>query len=192
MISKITGIALSTSPTWVLVDVHGVGYKVFTTPANLLGVTLGGAASYWTYLAVREDALDLYGFSEQVELDFFHKLLTLPGVGPKSALSILGSASVETLVKAIADENPVYLTKMSGIGKKSAEKIVQGLKDKIDGFVLPEKSSRMQEESDIVEAITALGYSVIEARDAAKFIPDDVVGIGERVKAALKILSRHG
>lgn len=191
MISKITGILAATGSNWALVDVHGVGYKVFTTPTNLYGLALGGACSYWTYLAVRDDALDLYGFADETELSFFNKLLTLPGVGPKSALGILAVASVETLLKAISDENPTYLTKMSGIGKKSAEKIVQGLKDKIEGFVVPDRSPRLQEESDLVEAITALGYSTNEARDAAKQVPESVVGIGERVKAVLKILNKQ-
>ncbi len=189
MISKITGLVGGLGPNWVLVDVHGVGYKIFTTPHNLLDLGDGTACRFWTYLAVRDDALDLYGFAEDTDLAFFNKLLSLPGVGPKSALGILAVASVEVLLKSIADENPTYLAKMSGLGKKSAEKIVHGLKDKIDGFTLPERSPRLQEESDLVEAITALGYSSEEARNAAKFVPQEIVGLGPRIKAALKILS---
>lgn len=191
MISRITGVYALGGPSWALVDVHGVGYKVFTTPQNLTILGVGQPCAFWTYLAVRDDALDLYGFSEQADLDFFGKLLTLPGIGPKSALGILAVAPVETLIKAISEENPSYLTKMTGLGKKSAEKIVQGLKDKLDGFILPTRTPRLQEEADIVEAITALGYSLPEARDAAKQIPSEISGIGERVKAALKILGNQ-
>lgn len=190
MISRISGTLAHTSPTWALVDVQGVGYKVFTTPGNLALLPLGEPCSFWTHLAVRDDALDLYGFTEQADLDFFGKLLTLPGIGPKSALGILAVAPVEVLVQAISEENPQYLTKMTGLGKKNAEKIVQGLKDKLDGFTLPARSPRLQEEADVVEAITALGYSLTEARDAAKQIPSDILGIGDRVKAALKLLGK--
>ena len=190
MIASLTGTVLKKEPSAVVVSVAGVGLRVRVTAQteHLLG--LGENVAFTTYLAVREDALDLYGFLEVREYDLFLLLLTLPGVGPKTALDILGKATVDTIIEAIADENPDHLTRMSGLGKKSAEKIVLGLKDKIAGLATAVHTTRRSADNDVIEAIMALGYSAQEARDAARSVDAQIVDIGARVKAALKNVNK--
>ena len=196
MISRLTGTIAHIDPKYVVLDVKGVGYKVFTTVDIML--KLGkeqGETTLWTYLAVRETALDLYGFSSLSELNFFELLITISGIGPKTALGILNSASVETLQTAVQTDDTSHLTKISGIGKKVAEKIVMELKDKVDKFTHSEESKlAMREahktENDALEALKSLGYSQIEARDALKEIPKEITKTNEKVREALKILGK--
>ncbi|MBX4215519.1 Holliday junction branch migration protein RuvA [Candidatus Parcubacteria bacterium] len=185
MISRLTGALVGTTQRHVVLDVSGVGYKVAVTPdtARALGKEKG-PVTLITHLAVREDALDLYGFLLQDELDLFEMLIGVSGIGPKSALQILSLAGIETLKKAISSEDTSYLTKVSGIGKKTAEKIVLELKDKLGGGT--GRHGELREESDAVEALKSLGYSQSEARDALKSVK--VEGTGNRVKEALKVL----
>src|SRR3989338_802352 len=131
MISFLEGNVKAARGTYLLVMVGGVGYKVAVLKETLARTKTGADISLWTYLAVREDALDLYGFLHEEELRFFELLLTVSGIGPKSALAVLDIASVETLRSAISAGNAGYLTTVSGIGKKTAEKIMLELKDKV-------------------------------------------------------------
>jgi Holliday junction DNA helicase RuvA len=133
---------------------------------------------------VREDALDLYGFLDREELEFFEMLINVSGIGPKGALSILGITSIETLRKAISIGDTSYLTKISGIGRKTAEKIVIELRDKI-GTEL--EGSSLQVELDALEALKSLGYSAIEAREALKKVNSDT-DTNTKIREALKIL----
>ncbi len=196
MISRLTGTIAHIDPKYVILDVKGVGYKVFTTVDIML--KLGKEQSettLWTYLAVRETALDLYGFSSLSELNFFELLITISGIGPKTALGILNSASVETLQTAVQTDDISHLTKISGIGKKVAEKIVMELKDKVDKFTHSEESkiamrAAHKTENDALEALKSLGYSQIEARDALKEIPKEITKTNEKIKEALKILGK--
>ncbi|MEK7120459.1 MAG: Holliday junction branch migration protein RuvA, partial [Patescibacteria group bacterium] len=145
--------------------------------------------SLWTHLAVRENALDLYGFLNKQDLDFFSLLITISGIGPKSALGILSVASVGVLRKAISSEDTSYLVKVSGIGKKSADKIVLELKDKL-GKEYESDGTTLKEESDVVETLKTLGYKSYEIREALKKMPKDASGTSQRVKEALKILGK--
>jgi len=147
-------------------------------------------AKLWTYLAVREDALDLYGFLEKKEQEFFELLITISGIGPKSALNILSVTTIENLRRAIASGETAYLTKISGIGRKIADKIVLELKDKIDFLEGEEDSSTVKEETDALEGLKALGYGEREGRDALKKLPKDIAGTSARLKAALKLLGK--
>jgi Holliday junction DNA helicase RuvA len=141
----------------------------------------------WIHTHVREDALDLFGFLERKELEFFEMLIGVSGIGPRSALAILGIASIETLRKAIGTGDTSYLTKISGIGRKTAEKIVLELRDKIG----EEKGgSSLQGELDALEALKSLGYSQNEARDALKKVPADT-NTNTKIREALKILGSH-
>jgi Holliday junction DNA helicase RuvA len=133
---------------------------------------------------VREDALDLFGFSEYQELEFFQMLLSVSGIGPRSALTILGIATTETLKKAIGSGDISYLTKISGIGKKTAEKIVIELRDKLEDSGA---DSNLQGELDALEALKSLGYSQAEAREALKKVKSDA-DTNTKVREALKIL----
>ena len=190
MIAHLTGTTLSLNPTFAVLDVNGVGYKIFATGQTLSQLKSGAPAEFFTHLAVRETALDLYGFLSQDELSFFELLITISGIGPKSALGILNVATVEVLRNAVFTENTSHLIKVSGIGKKNAEKIVLELRGKLDG-VMEEGGSAPSDDSDALEALTSLGYTQKEVREALQQIPNDVIGASVRVKHALKILGKQ-
>ena len=187
MIGYLTGTIRAVRDNHCILLVGGVGYKVFTTKETLARLAPDAQADFWTHLAVREDILDLYGFRAEEELESFHLLLTVSGIGPKSALGILDIASSETLRSAIASGNAAYLTNVSGIGKKTAEKIVLELKDKVSkgsnaGPAMPKG------DIEALEAMRALGYSADEARQALRNVPSDVEGSSERLREALRLL----
>lgn len=188
MIGQLTGTIALIGNRYIILDVAGVGYKVAVTSdtARLVGkqkekITL------LTHLAVRENALDLYGFLRASELELFEMLIEISGIGPKSALQIMGLAGVETLKKAISSEDVSYLTKVSGIGRKTAQKIVLELKDKL-GAGEAHHRGELKEESDAVLALQSLGYTQGEAREALKAVSEKIKGASERIKEALKIL----
>jgi Holliday junction DNA helicase RuvA len=139
-------------------------------------------------MAVRDDAMDLYGFMEKKDKDFFELLISVSSIGPKSALNILGLVSSDTLINAIRSGSTSHLVKVSGIGKKTAEKIVMELKDKLGGVASEEISIGMSSDMDAIEALKALGYDADEAREALKKINKDITDTGAKVKAALKML----
>lgn len=186
MIGHIRGTVATTEPLALTVDVQGVGYLVHT-PTAATTATIGDEITLHTHLAVRENALDLYGFRTPEERTMFELLIALPKIGPKSAMQIMTQADVALLKKAALSGDATYLSKISGIGKKSAEKIVLGLREKFgaDDVALTEANGH---DHDVIDALIALGYSQREARETLSKLPDDAVGANERVKAALKIL----
>jgi Holliday junction DNA helicase RuvA len=185
MIASLRGAITNISHGFAIVEVGGVGYKVFLAEDTALAMSVGSEVTLFTYMAVRETALELFGFQTETEQNFFELLLEVPGVGPRSALNILSLADVHTLKEAIASKNASYLTRVSGIGKKSAEKIVITLQDKV-GIA----SGDLTGEADAQEALRALGYSPKEAREALRAVPHEVTEIQERVREALKILGK--
>lgn len=185
MIGYIRGKIIDQDLKSIILDVSGVGYKIFTNTA-ILEKDLTKDVSFWTYLAVRENALDLYGFQTKEELTFFELLLTVSGIGPKSALGILSVASIENLKHAISTGDTGHLTKVSGIGKKNAEKIVLELKDKAENIEF--ESSSLSHDMDTIEALKSLGYSEKDSREALKKAVGE--NTGEKIKSALKILGR--
>jgi len=192
MIAHIKGIIIHKTDKFIVVDVNGVGYKIYVTTDTIISCMEGEEDSFWTYTAVRENSLDLYGFSTTEEMSFFELLLDVSGIGPRSALSILTVAPINTLKRAIATGDTSYLNKVSGIGKKTAEKIIIELRDKLKEYKNEESGQgSLREESDILEALKSLGYSQNEARDAIKQIPPTIEGASARVKEALHILSNH-
>ncbi len=191
MISFLRGKVHEITEQAVIFLVGGVGYKVNVTAALSTSLKNGrDEQELWTYMAVREDAQELYGFVSRQELSFFEKLLKIPGVGPKSALGVMGAAPIDVLRDAIVSENIGYLTKISGIGKKTAEKMVLELKDKLGSFETGAKNI-LSEDVDALEALKALGYPVGEARDALTKIPGTITGTSARVSEALKILANN-
>ena len=174
----------------LVVDVSGVGYKVLVTTETALDVALDSPIFLWTHLVVRETSLELFGFLDKETLDMFELLITISGIGPKSALSILNVATPSMLRQAVASEDTTYLTRVSGIGKKNAEKIVLELKDKLK-MTKEDRGVNMRSEGDALEALVSLGYSERDVREALKRVPKETKGAGERVKAALKVLSQH-
>lgn len=193
MISHLEGKIIHTDERFVVLQANGVGYKVFTTSEALqtLKNKPNESASLWTYLAVRENALDLYGFLGREELDFFELLIShVSGIGPKTALGILNVTTIKNLRQAIGTGETAHLTKISGIGKKVAEKIVLELRDKI-GFLDSEKDTgEMRDESDAIEGLKALGYAEREAREALKKLSREISRPSDRIKHALKLLGK--
>jgi Holliday junction DNA helicase RuvA len=191
MISQLEGRVVYTGERYLVVDVNGVGYRLFISSDTRTKVSgTHEPIRFWTHLVVREDALDLYGFLAKNELETFELLISVSGVGPKSALAILSLAPPEVLHKAIGAADVSYLTKVSGIGRKIAEKIVLELKDKLASIDLPGSHEEREQETDALEALKSLGYSLIEARDALRAVPATVTDTGNRIKAALRLLSK--
>jgi len=196
MIGSIKGKIILKTEKFLIVDVSGVGYKINVSSDTLfkvdaLRLRLGQNDTpilFWIHTHVREDALDLYGFLDHKELEFFEMLINVSGIGPKSALAILGITSIETLRKAIGTGDTSYLTKISGIGKKTAEKIVIELRDKIADKMKDEKGGNsLRDDLDSLEALKSLGYSQSEAREALKKVPTDL-NTNAKIREALKIL----
>lgn len=187
MISHLSGTILHKNESNITLDVNGVGYKIFVTGTTLESLK-GISAELWTHLAVRENAQDLYGFPTREELEFFELLISISGIGPKTALGILNVATLETLKQAVLHGNTAHLIKVGGIGKKNAEKIVLELSGKLGDFE-GKDGGELREEEDVLEALTSLGYSQREARDAIQSVAKDTTGTSEKVKQALKILS---
>src|SRR3989344_3999734 len=191
MIGKLSGQLAYRSAKFIILETGGVGYRVFISDETLrqLPTILGAELALWTHLAVRENALDLYGFAARAELEFFELLLSVSGVGPKSALAILSLAPPETLTKAITASDSAYLTRVSGIGRKSAEKIIIELRDKVVG--LGGGGGVWEQESEALKAPQPLGYGAREAREALKQVDPTLTDLGDKVRAALKLLVRH-
>ncbi len=201
MIGSIKGAIILKTDKYIVVEANGVGYKVSISPdvlsktkkvgpaRNASHSDAGGEEIFlFIHTHVREDAFDLYGFLNTEELEFFEMLLNVSGIGPRSALAILGIASIETLRKAIGTGDTSYLTKISGIGKKTAERIVIELRDKMaDKNISETGGNSLRDELDALEALKSLGYSQNEARDALKQVSADFDTNG-KIREALKIL----
>jgi Holliday junction DNA helicase RuvA len=189
MIAKIKGKIEYIKDSYVVVDVNGIGYKVFATPYVLGKIAGSGEVSLFTYTHVREDILALYGFLSIAEMEMFELLISISGIGPKAAIGILSVADVKTIHTAILNEDSSVLTRVSGVGKKTAERVILELKNKVAELPGFEKDQVMAD-SDALEALTGMGYSQTEAREALKLISADVQDVGERVKMALKSLGK--
>lgn len=189
MISQLNGQIIYKTDKFLIIDVNGVGYKVFGTTELLSQTRENVLARIWTYLAVRENAIDLYGFANKEELDFFELLNTISGIGPKTAIGVLNVATVPSLRKAISSGETAHLTKVSGLGKKMADKIVLELKGKIGSC--EESALGHKEEIDALEALKSLGYSHKEAREALQEIDGSAtLTTSQKIKAALKHLGK--
>ncbi len=190
MIAHIQGKILEKNNKFLIIEANSVGYLIFTSTHTLSSSpSIGEMFSLWTYLAVRENALDLYGFQTIDEKNFFELLISVSGIGPKNALSILSIAPMETLKKAIATGDMSYMTKVSGIGKKTAEKIVVELRDKLASLGHNDESGALKGEADVILALMSLGYTQNESRNATKEI-DHSLSTNEKIKQALKILGK--
>lgn len=187
MISLLDGKIEFKAEKFVVINVSGVGYRIFVAPETLKKIPEKGAnVKLWTHLHVRDDALDLYGFLHLAELDFFETLISAPGIGPRKALNVLSSAPTDTLRRAIAAGDTSYLSKVSGIGKKTAEKIVVELKEKMAGRGVIVEAPELKDEADALDALVSLGYSQKEAREALQQVPREITSMEKRVKEALK------
>ena len=191
MIGRLQGQLAAKNPPQVLIDCHGVGYEVdvpMSTFYNLPDV--GGNVTLLTHFVVREDAQILYGFASSQEREAFRQLIKISGVGPRTALSVLSGMSVTDLSQAVTQQQAVRLTKVPGIGKKTAERLLLELKGKMGPDLgLPAAASVSDNQHDIQQALLALGYNDKEAAAALKALPEGV-GVSEGIKLALKSLTR--
>jgi Holliday junction DNA helicase RuvA len=196
VIASLEGIVGAVAVDSLVIEVGGIGYRVFAAPAVLSIATPGGRLKLHTYHLVREDQQALYGFRSAEELGFFNLLLTVTGVGPKVALAIVGSRPPAELQLAILQQDQAMLVAIPGIGRKLAERVIFELKEKVAaagvaaaGTVLAGQAGH----GDVVAALQALGYSLAEARDAARVAlagPAAAGSLEDRVKAALRALAR--
>jgi holliday junction DNA helicase RuvA len=190
MIGKMRGKVAEKGAGFIILDVGGIGYKIYVTASTYQKIKEEKECEFKTHLAVREDSLTLFGFAKNEELRIFEMLILVSGIGPKSALAILSLTDANTLASAIVNGESSYLTKVSGIGRKNAEKIILELKDRLGGVVSEQGKGNFTADSEALEALEALGYSVREARDALKQVPHEIEDMGERLKEALKYLSK--
>jgi holliday junction DNA helicase RuvA len=189
MIAKIKGKKEYMRDNYIVVDVHGIGYKIFLTSYTAGKLATLEEVEIYTHTYVREDTLALYGFFSMDELEMFELLISISGIGPKAGLGILSIATPKTIRTAILNEDPSILTRVSGIGKKTAERVILELKNKVADMPESEKEGAIVD-SDAIEALVGMGYSVTEARDALKSVPKDVKDISERIKIALRNLGK--
>jgi Holliday junction DNA helicase RuvA len=176
----------------LVLDVNGVGYEVFATRSTLDKGYVDDEIFVWTRMIVREDAMTLYGFSNQPERDMFDALLKVSGVGPRLALQILSNMTLDNLRSAVASEHPESLTRVPGIGQKTARKILLELKDKLptglDALPVGEFGNL---NADVMDALIALGFSVVEAQSAIQALPMSAPqDAQERIRLCLQFLSR--
>lgn len=188
MIASVTGMASAMDEQSVVVQVGGIGLRVFV-PQTFLE-QLGGAGqeiTLYTHLHVRENELTLYGCGTEEERTFFQLLLTVSGIGPKVALAMLSALPPERLQAAIAQEDVAMLARVPGIGPKTAKKLVFNLKDKVAAAAVPgaPRPALAPDDVDLIAALTSLGYSVTEAQEAIRHLPRETLPLEERIRLAL-------
>ena len=190
MIGRIAGKLLAKHPPQIVVDVHGVGYELDVPMSTLYQLPATGTdVTLLTHLIVREDAHMLYGFATESERALFRKLLKISGVGARIALAVLSGMSVADLRDAVSRQESGRLTKIPGIGKKTAERLLLELKDKLDIAVIEVRSESDGAGSDVVNALISLGYSDKEAQFAVKGL-ESGLSVTEGIRQALRALSK--
>ena len=192
MIGRLNGVLLEKTPPLVLLDVNGVGYECEVPMSTFYNLpATGERAVLLTHFVVREDAQLLYGFGSERERSAFRRLLKVNGVGAKSALAILSGLSVDDLAQAVALQETALLTRVPGVGKKTAERLLLELKDKfkLDGTATEAGGPAKSAGGDVLNALLALGYNEKEALTAVKQLPADVA-VAEGIRQALKALSK--
>ncbi len=187
MIARLSGTVWSIGEDQVTIRVGGIGLQVYA-PANVLAQLdgTGQPVDFFTHLHVRENDLTLYGFLTEDERALFRLLLSVSGVGPKVALATLGTVSPEALRQAVAQEEPALLSRVPGIGSKTAKAIIFHLKDKIIPTEAAAASLLNDADAEVIAALTTLGFSLVEAQTALQSLPrDEALPVEERVRQAL-------
>ncbi len=191
MIGRISGLLANKSPPQLLIDVNGIGYEIDVPMSSFYNLPeVGERVSLLTHHVVREDAHVLFGFLSSPERDTFRTLIKISGVGPRSALSILSGLSVNELVIAVTEQDSARLVKVPGIGKKTAERLLLELKDKLSNPLTSAHTPSINDaQRDIVQALLALGYNDRDANTALKALPSDA-SVSEGIKLALRALGK--
>lgn len=201
MIYSLTGKVIYADLTSVVIECSGVGFRCFTSATSLRDVDPGEETTLYTYMAVKEDAIDLYGFSTEFELDWFKNLISVTGVGPKAALAILSALTPDRLILSISAGDAKAITKAQGVGNKIAQRVILELKDKAktsvtssnelsDDFGGLDEVASGDNTSEAVAALTMLGYSQTDAAVAVNKL-DRTLPVEQLIKQALKLLSRQ-
>ncbi len=192
IISFLEGKITLKSEKYAIIETNGIGFKIFCSEKTLSKIPQSAASvKLFTYLSVRETSWELFGFLTFDEIELFELLISIPGIGPKTAANILSVASVEDLQEAIVLGDETILSRVSGIGKKVAQKIVIELKSKIKKIAKGAGDKfKVADEIEIIDALVTLGYKVYEAREALKQVPSDTKGVENRVKEALRRLGK--
>lgn len=190
MIAHIRGVVTEKFGNFVIVDVNGVGYEVMVPTPDFEATLLNEERKYFTYHAVRENSEELYGFSSLVAKKIFEMLISVQGVGPKAAIAILSLADAESVRNAIANADAAFVSKASGVGKKTAERVIVDLADKVGapskyGATEAKFTSGERESDEALDALIALGFPLKEAMAALEKV-DKSLAVEERIKLALK------
>ncbi len=191
MIASLRGEIVQIEDHAFVVEVGGVGLRVFVPAPLRARMQVGETALLYTHLVVREDALSLYGFESQAERDLFNMLLGVDGVGPKVSLAVLSTLTLEAVQQAVQAEESDVLSRVPGVGKKTAQKIILYLHDRIKpSDALAKLGALSDKDSEVLAALTALGYSVVEAQSAIQSLPKDAPdGTEERLRLALQFFT---
>lgn len=188
MIARLEGKIVGIKGNSVIVMIGGVGYRVFVSTYTLGKVAGMEQAVFHIHTHVREDQFSLYGFLNEEDLAMFELLISISGIGPKVALSILSVADIKTIRTAIVNKDATILTRVSGVGKKTAERVIVELQNKVEAMGTEDQAEALAGQ-DALEALASLGYSVTEAREALKSVPSDV-DVSARIRQALKNLGK--
>ena len=186
MISYLSGTIFEKEKQALIVVIGGIGYKVSVPEKVWEKLKIGSESALYTHLQIREDAWELYGFLSRLDLDFFKLLLSVNGVGPKSALHIFNIGEVEEISRAIAEGDMAFLTKVSGIGKKTAERMIVELKNKV-GVLVGNNNIKGSVAADVIDALVQMGYTIHDARTALQQAGAEK-DTGKMLKKALAIL----
>jgi holliday junction DNA helicase RuvA len=190
VIARIAGRLVAKHPPQIVVDVNGIGYEIDVPMSTLYQLpATGSEVTLLTHLLVREDAHQLYGFATESERALFRQLLKITGVGARTALSVLSGMSVADVNQAVSEQDSARFTRVPGIGKKTAERLLLELKDKLDIAIVAVPAEAANPGSDIVKALLALGYNEKEAQFAVKNL-DAGFNVTEGIRQALKVLSK--
>lgn len=191
MIRQVRGVVEAVGNNYLIMEVGqvgaGIGLRLFTPEPTAARFSAGDALTLHAHLHVRENELSLYGFEEEDQLVVFEALLGVSGIGPKVALAALSTLTPDALRHAVAGEEPAILARVPGIGKRTAEKAVVDLKDKLEPAKgeLAELATALDADAELIEALTRLGYSVVEAQRAIQQIPAELTGLEARLRMAL-------
>ncbi|NQV12048.1 Holliday junction branch migration protein RuvA [Candidatus Uhrbacteria bacterium] len=187
MIMRLHGTVIDNGVDWMLIDVGGVGYRVDAALALTSQFRKGDEATVWTHEIIRDDKRSIFGFANKDDLELFWKLITVNGVGPKVAQKILGVCPAEEVRRNVAEGSAEFLTKVPGVGKKTAQKIVLELHGSINlDDITDVYAAASIEDKEIIDALTSLGYAPREARDMAASLPEGLKTIEEKIKAVLQ------
>lgn len=191
MISYLKGTILSKNSKAVTLLINNIGYQVFVPQTLIAKVTLGDEVELYTHLRHSEEAMNLFGFDRREELQFFELLITISGVGPKTALGVIEVAKLSDIKKAILRDDPSILYKVSGVGKKTAERIVVELKNKLDSLPVGEKEINLSDsDTETFDALLSLGYAERDIREAIRKIPAELTRMEDKIKHTLKYLGK--